>query len=485
MQQNLQSISYFLPELILISTILFVIVSDLIPSVKQYSFYISLIGIVLSGIMLLMIGFSDKMIFNNMIIDDAFSYYFKFILLLSTFSIVLVSKYYKSLDDEYRPEYNALLLIILLGMFLMTSSINLVMIYLSLELVSIPAYILAGILKNDKKSNEASLKYVIFGSFASGLMLFGFSLLYGVSGSTDIYGIHQALLTVNNPSMILMSIVLILVGFGYKISMVPFHYWTPDVYEGSPTTITAFLSVAPKAAGFALFIRIFFTVFTDAGNFNGINPILNVNWTFLLAILSAATMTLGNILALRQENVKRMLAYSTISHVGFMLMALCTLNTISSIGIMFYLLMYAFMNLSAFYMAIYASNQLNAENIDDWQGIGFKNPVLSFFMVLSLVSLAGLPPTSGFVGKVYLLRGLFYDKEFLWLAVIAILNSVVSLYYYFKIVKAMYFKGDEQKHDRVEAHPVIHWSIILLSSQNLLFYLYWSPLYKYIERIFN
>ena len=197
MQQNLQSIPYFLPELILISAILFTIVSDLIPSVKKYSFYISLIGIFLSGLMLLMIGYSDKMIFNNMIIDDAFSYYFKFILLLSTFSIVLVSKYYKSLDDEYRPEYNALLLIILLGMFLMTSSINLVMIYLSLELVSIPSYILAGILKNDKKSNEASLKYVIFGSFASGLMLFGFSLLYGVSGSTDIYGVHQALLTVS------------------------------------------------------------------------------------------------------------------------------------------------------------------------------------------------------------------------------------------------------------------------------------------------
>ena len=484
MQQNLQSISYFLPELILISAILFTIVSDLIPSVKKYSFYISLIGIFLSGLMLLMIGYSDKMIFNNMIIDDAFSYYFKFILLLSTFSIVLVSKYYKSLDDEYRPEYNALLLIILLGMFLMTSSINLVMIYLSLELVSIPSYILAGILKNDKKSNEASLKYVIFGSFASGLMLFGFSLLYGVSGSTDIYGVHQALLTVNNPSMILMSIVLILVGFGYKISMVPFHYWTPDVYEGSPTTITAFLSVAPKAAGFALFLRLFFTVFTDAGTFNGVNPILNVNWPFLLAILSAATMTVGNILALRQENVKRMLAYSTISHVGFMLMALCTLNIVSSIGIMFYLLMYAFMNLSAFYMAIYASNQLNAENIEDWHGIGFKNPILSVFMVLSLVSLAGLPPTSGFVGKVYLFRGLFYDKEFFWLAIIAILNSVVSLYYYFKIVKAMYFRGDDEDHQLVNAHPVIHWSIILFSSQNLLFYLYWSPLYHYIEKIF-
>ena len=161
--------------------------------------------------------------------------------------------------------------------------------------------------------------------------------------------------------------------------------------------------------------RIFFFVFTEGGNFDSVNTILNVNWTFLLAILSAATMTVGNILALRQENVKRMLAYSTISHVGFMLMALCTLNTSASIGILFYLLIYAFMNLSAFYMVVFASNQLNAETIDDWNGLGFKNPILSVFMVLSLVSLAGLPPTSGFVGKVYLFRGIFYDKEFFWL----------------------------------------------------------------------
>ena len=484
-QQNFTSLSYFLPELIIIATIMLVILSDLVPSLNKYSFYFSLIGIFLSSIMLYMMGWSDKKIFNDMIIDDSFSYYFKLILYLSTFSIVLVSKFYKELDDEYRSEYNTLLLIVLLGMILMTSSINLIMIYLSLELVSIPSYILAGILKNDKRSNEASLKYVIFGSFASGLMLFGFSLLYGLAGTTDIYGVHQALLSVNNPSVILMSIVLILVGFGYKISMVPFHYWTPDVYEGSPTTITAFLSVAPKAAGFALFLRLFFTVFTQGGTFNAINPILNVDWTLLLAILSAATMTVGNVLALRQENVKRMLAYSTISHVGFMLMALCTLNVISNIGILFYLLMYTFMNLSAFYMVIYASNQLNAQNIDDWNGIGSKNPVLSIFMVLSLVSLAGLPPTSGFVGKVYLFRGLFYDKEFFWLAIVAILNSVVSLYYYFKIVRAMYFKDDNESHDIIKAHPIIHWSIIALSSQSLLFYLYWSPLYEYIEKIFN
>ena len=339
MQNNFQSLSYFLPEILIVFTILFVIISDLISDLKKYSFHLAVFGVLASSLLVFMGGFSadPKMLFNDLLIFDSFSYYFKCIILFSTLSIILVSRYSDELDDEYRAEYNTLLLVILLGMFLMTNSVNLIMIYLSLELVSIPSYVLAGILKNDKRSNEASLKYVIFGSFASGLMLFGFSLLYGVSGSLNIYEIHSMLLNIDNPSVILFSIILILAGFGYKISMVPFHYWTPDVYEGSPTTITAFLSVAPKAAGFALFLRVFSTVFTQDGTMQSVLPIFNLSWPMLLAILSAATMTVGNILALRQDNVKRMLAYSTISHVGFMLMALCTLNTLSSIGILFYL----------------------------------------------------------------------------------------------------------------------------------------------------
>ena len=485
MQNNFQSLSYFLPELLIIFTVLFVVISDLVNDLKKYTYYIALFGLTCSGLLVFLGGYTPTptTIFNDMLIFDSFSYYFKCIILFSTLSIILISKYSKELDDEYRAEYNTLLLIILLGMFLMTNSINLVMIYLSLELVSIPSYVLAGILKNDKRSNEASLKYVIFGSFASGLMLFGFSLLYGLTGTLNIYEIHVMLLSTNNSSAILFSIILILAGFGYKISMVPFHYWTPDVYEGSPTTITAFLSVAPKAAGFALFLRFFTSVFTEGGSFASVSAIFNISWPMLLAVLSAATMTVGNILALRQENVKRMLAYSTISHVGFMLMAVCSLTTVAINGILFYILVYSFMNLSAFYMVIFMSNQYKAENIDDWKGIGFKSPVLSVFMVLNLVSLAGLPPTSGFVGKVYLFRGLFYDKEFLWLGIIAVLNSVISLYYYFKIVKSMYFyESDNRK--TAKAHPVIYWSIILLSAQNILFYMYWSNLYNYITDLF-
>ncbi len=486
MQNNFQSLSYFIPEITIVITLLLAIVSDLFNDLKKYTYYLILFGLSLTGVLLFLDNSTSvsRLLFNDMLIFDSVSYYFKCIILFSTFSIILVSRYSKELDDEYRLEFNVLLLVVLLGMFLMTNSINLIMIYLALELVSIPSYVLAGILKNDKKSNEASLKYVIFGSFASGLMLFGFSLLYGLSGTLNIYEIHTYLLSVNNPTVVLFSILLILAGFGYKISMVPFHYWTPDVYEGSPTTITAFLSVAPKAAGFALMIRVFLNLFTDGGEFSSTEPILNINWPFLLAILSGFTMTVGNVLALRQENVKRMLAYSTISHVGFMLMAVCTLTPVALSGISFYLLMYSFMNLSSFYMVIYMSNNYNAETIDDWKGIAFKAPVLSAFMVLNMVSLAGLPPTSGFIGKVYLFRGLFFDQEYYWLGIIAILNSVVSLYYYFKIVKSMYFFEDDNKEYK-EPHPVIFWSIVVLSSQNILFYFYWSGLYKYIESIFN
>ena len=477
---NLQSIQYFMPELAIILLALSVIVLDLL-SLKKWIKYFTISGLILVSILLFQSSPSDSYIFEGLLKNDSFSYFFKWIILISTFSIILISNYSKELDYEYYSEYNSLLLIILLGMFLMTNSVDLLMIYLSVELVSIPSYILAGIIKNDRKSNEASLKYVIFGSFASGLMLFGLSWLYGISGSTNIYEIHNAIMTIDNPNMLYMSILLLLIGFGYKISMAPLHYWTPDVYEGSPTTITAFLSVAPKAAGFAILIRSFFILFTIESDITlTANSLLKANWPLIISVLSAATMTIGNLLALKQDNVKRMLAYSTISHVGFMLMAFSTLSVNANIGIMFYLTMYMFMNLSAFFMVIYVENNYKVSNIDDWAGLGYKNLVLCSFMVLSLVSLAGLPPTSGFVAKVYLFRTLFAEQKFYWLAIVGILNSVVSLYYYFKIVKSMYFLENEKLESK-NAHPVIFWLIIIFSSQNLLFYFYWNQLYLLIE----
>tara|TARA_B100001079_G_scaffold44828_1_gene36148 strand:+ start:110 stop:1576 length:1467 start_codon:yes stop_codon:yes gene_type:complete len=478
---NLSSLSYYIPELIIISAILLIIILDIIPSTKPYTFNLALASIIASAFFLCQNYGESHSLFMGMIALDPFSHYFKYIFLFATFSIILISRFDRQLDKKYASEYNCLLLIVLLGLFLMSSSVNLLMIYLSIELVSIPSYILAGMLKNDKESNEASLKYVIFGSLASGLMLFGLSILYGITGSTDISGISSALQIIEFPLTIYFPLILILAGFGYKISMVPFHFWTPDVYEGAPTPITAFLSVAPKAAGFAILIRIFYTMFTVGGISEGAVTLNGINWPALIAVASAITMTLGNLLAIQQKDVKRLLAYSSISHVGFMLMAFVFISPEAVRAIMLYLFIYLFMNLSAFYMAIFASNKLNAHVIDDWKGMGRINPILSAFMVLSLLSLTGLPPTAGFVGKVYVFAELFKHQQFYWLAVVAILNSVVSLYYYFSIVKAMYLDEVETPVEAIEAHPVIKWSIILFSAQNLLFFIYWEPLIEFID----
>jgi len=478
---NLSSLSYYIPELIIISAILLIIILDIIPSTKSYTFNLALASIIASAFFLCQNYGESHSLFMGMITLDPFSHYFKYIFLFATFSIILISRFDRQLDKKYASEYNCLLLIVLLGLFLMSSSVNLLMIYLSIELVSIPSYILAGMLKNDKESNEASLKYVIFGSLASGLMLFGLSILYGITGSTDISGISSALQIIEFPLTIYFPLILILAGFGYKISMVPFHFWTPDVYEGAPTPITAFLSVGPKAAGFAILIRIFYTMFTVGGISEGAVTLNGINWPALIAVASAITMTLGNLLAIQQKDVKRLLAYSSISHVGFMLMAFVFISPEAVRAIMLYLFIYLFMNLSAFYMAIFASNKLNAHVIDDWKGMGRINPILSAFMVLSLLSLTGLPPTAGFVGKVYVFAELFKHQQFYWLAVVAILNSVVSLYYYFSIVKAMYLDEVETPVEAIEAHPVIKWSIILFSAQNLLFFIYWEPLIEFID----
>ena len=478
---NLSSLAFYIPELIIIVSVLLLIIFDIVPFLKGYSFQMSLGTIILAAISLLFTIDVNSSLFMGMIVIDPFSHFFKFIFLLTALSILIVSNYDKQLDKNISTEYNALFLIVILGLFLMSSSINLLMIYLSIELVSIPSYILAGMRKNDKESNEASLKYVIFGSFASGLMLFGLSLLYGLTGSMDIFSINAALMSADYPLTIFFPLVLLLAGFGYKISMVPFHFWTPDVYEGAPTPVTAFLSVGPKAAGFALLIRVFYTLFTTGDISNIIGPIPWIDWPIVIAFASAITMTVGNFLAIRQEDVKRILAYSSISHVGFMLMAFPFIGIVALRAIMLYLFIYLFMNLSAFYMAIFASNKLDAHEVSDWKGLGKRSPLLSAFMVLSLLSLTGLPPTSGFVGKVYIFAELFKSQKYYWLAIVAILNSVVSLYYYFKIVKAMYLEEYDGNQSSLDAHPAIKWSIIVFSSQGILFFIYWDPLVNFIN----
>lgn len=472
---NINSLTSYLPELMILVMILIVFLYESFKSYRQYIFTVLSAGMVSVLILMYLYNPSSNLLFEGMLVNDSLSIFLKWILVISTFSVIIISKNDNSILDDIKSEYYAMLLIILLGMFAMVSATNLLMVYLAIEMVSIPSYIIAGISKNDRESNEAALKYVIYGSFASGIMLFGLSFLYGLTGTTDIFAISNQLANNENSLLIYLSMIFILVGFGYKISMVPFHYWTPDVYQGAPITVTTFLSVAPKAAGFAILIRFFYSIFVTNGA-----PI--IEWTNIIAIFSALTMTVGNILALKQTNIKRLLAYSSISHVGFMLIALSIISIDSVTSVLFYLVFYMFMNLSAFFVAIYMSNAYQADNIDDWNGIGLKMPVISIFMVLSLASLAGLPPTSGFIGKVYVLRNLFADQQYLWLGIVAIINTVVSLYYYFNIVKAMYFMENDSLEYKSVDKP-LYFFIIVFSAQNILFYLYWSPLWNYLKSI--
>jgi NADH-quinone oxidoreductase subunit N len=474
---NLSSLSFYLPELFLIGIILLSIIIELIPGCRKYNYFVVLAGLISVAIMLSWSSTESVSIFMGMSVSDPFAIFFKWIFVIATFYIVLISRADNSLDKRLSGEFNILLLIVMFGLFLMVTANNLIMVYLSIEMVSIASYILAGMLKNDLKSNEASLKYVIFGAFASGLMLYGFSWLYGLSGSTDLHEISAALSGhMDQPFVIYMAILLVLVGIGYKISMVPFHYWTPDVYEGAPTPVTAYLSVAPKAAGIALLIRFFSSTFTTDIS----TTVSNIDWTTLVAVLSAITMTVGNLLALQQTNIKRLLAFSSIAHAGYMLMVIPVISVDARAAVMIYAVPYLFMNLGLFFMAIAIHNQTSSFEISKWKGLGSRAPLMAGIMVVLLLSLTGLPPTGGFIGKVYLFSVLIKFQQFFWLAVIGVINSVISLFYYFRIVKTMYFSSADDE-TVFKIHPLLYWSIISCVVPVLLLGIYWSPLINFVQ----
>ena len=341
-----------------------------------------------------------------------------------------------------KGEYYALLIAVTFGMFLMVSSTNLLMIFISLETVSLTSYILAGFLTHNPRSSEAAFKYITFGAVASGTMLFGFSLLFGLTGTGDVVQISSRLTEMFSageayPLVVLVIITFILAGVGYKMASVPFHMWSPDVYEGAPIPITAFLSVASKAAGFALFIRLFYSTFRAS------NIVGAVDWSLMLAIVSALTMTVGNLAALPQQNVKRLLAYSSIAHGGYLLMGAVLLTPEGLQAILFYLIVYLFMNLGAFFVVILVANELGSETIDGYRNLKSRAPFVAVAMAIFLFSLTGLPPFAGFFGK-WLLFSAVIKQELYWLAVIGLLNSVVSLYYYARIVKAMFLESSDE-----------------------------------------
>jgi NADH-quinone oxidoreductase subunit N len=425
-------------------------------------------------------------IFNDMVAIDPFAGYFKFIIGLSTLIVITFSLQSDELNTTKRSmsEYYSFLVALTLGMFLMAGASNLLMMYLALELSSLTSYVLAGYTREAEDASEASLKYLLFGAISSGMMLYGISLLYGMTGSVDIYGINRALLSGDyNTIALLISGIFITVGFGYKISAVPFHFWTPDVYEGAPITITALLSVASKAAGFAMMIRFFKVSFLDitAPAMDGYwNIIGQFNWNVVLAILSVLTMTLGNLVAVWQTNMKRLLAYSSIAHAGYMLMGLVVLSNEGISAIMIYFMMYLFMNLGAFYVVMLIAQKTGSEDVDDYKGLAYRSPFISVVMVIFLISLTGLPPTAGFIGKLYIFISVM-DARWYWLAVVGALNSVISLFYYVKVFRNMFLKQPEGTVLPLEISKVqIVW-LIVLAAPTIIFGLYFSPIVSYAQ----
>ena len=450
--ENIESLIHFIPEILLVVFAAAVIILDLIVKDRESDkvAYLALAGL---GCSLIAILISNSIVNTNeplnlffgMIRLDKFAIFFKVLLILATSATILFSLRSEELDVKLKGEYYALLLAVTFGMFLMASSTNLLMIFISLETVSLTSYILAGFLTHSPRSSEAAFKYITYGAVASGTMLFGFSLIFGMTGTGDLAEISDQLPIVLASGDVtalglLIGITFILAGIGYKIASVPFHMWSPDVYEGAPIPITAFLSVASKAAGFALFLRFFHI------GFNAPGILQSIDWSFLLAVVSALTMTIGNLAALPQQNVKRLLAYSSIAHGGYLLMGGVLLTPEGLGAILFYLIVYLFMNLGAFYVVILVANESGSEMIAGYRGLSSRSPLIAAAMGIFLFSLTGIFPLAGFFGKFFLFKAVI-SKGIYWLAFVGLLNSVVSLYYYARIIKAMYFESAEDTED--------------------------------------
>jgi len=484
------SLPLLYPELTISVLIAVIVLADLISSKTEKILpYISLAGIAVTFYFVVENYNSNAMAFLNetgkgMVSVDSFASFFKMIILISSFLVILFSMISKELHESLDRigEYYTLIFGMILGMFFMVSGTNLILIYLSIELVSLSSYVLAGFSKTSAKSAEASLKYLIYGAASTGIMLFGISLVYGLTGSTNLYEINY-LFQVSAGSKFLVNLALILIfaGIGYKISSVPFHFWTPDVYEGAPTTITAYLSVASKAAGFALLIRLIKTGFSVETSTLGAWAILpSFYWQDFLVFLAILTMTLGNFAALWQSNIKRMLAYSSIAHAGYLLASLAVLSEQGLIAILIYFAIYMIMNLGAFLIIIIIKNKINSEELSDYDGLGYSMPLMSLALGVFLIALTGLPPTAGFIGKLYIFLALL-DAKMIVLSVVMVLNSVVSLYYYIRVLKHMYLNKPKGAVEQIR-FPLSESILASVMAASMIFFgLYFTPVINWAK----
>src|SRR3981189_2068947 len=504
---NLQSLRFFWPESVLTVAVIAMLVQDILVRRSGWRVPSLVVGalfwLAATAAATWATPGGNTPLFGGLLQHDPLRMFFAWLFLGAAALTVIIVPRSGQISPARLGEFIALLFALVLGMFLMASATDLLMIYLSVEMVSLVSYVLTSFRRADRKANEAALKYVIYGGVASGVMLYGMSILYVLFAPSRVAGpsgigaqladvtsrLFMAQAFGGQPAAqlaLVVAMIFVLAGVGYKIACVPFHMWAPDVYEGAPTPFTAFLSVGPKAAGFAVAIRFFFAAFERQLPGGDYAPITDLPWPAIIGIVSAITMTLGNLTAIVEKNLKRRLAYSSIAHAGYLLMGLSAANAAGVRSILVYLVVYVLMNVGAFLVIIAVARVTGSDAIDSLRGLGSKAPIAALALTVFLFSLTGIPPFAGFIGK-YLIFAAVVQRGGFWyvlLAVIGVLNSAVSLFYYARIIKAVYL--DEAVDQQPLAVPVLYTGLLVaLAVPILALGVYWTPLVRWANAAFG
>jgi NADH-quinone oxidoreductase subunit N len=464
------------PEILILVLAGFILVFDLVwPEDRKRNLgWLTAGGLSLILILSLIMGHPETgaiLVWGGMLRFDWLAVVFKSLFI---FGATVTALFAMDVEDlGKKGEFYILLLVSTIGMSFMAASADLIMLYLAIETTSIPMYILAGFFKRDEKSTEAGFKYLLFGAMTSAIMLYGFSLLYGFSGSTSFIELAKSI-TGNSiaPIALFGSLFLVLVGFSFKISAGPFHFWAPDVYEGAPTPVTGFLSTASKAAGFAVLVRVLTMVF----------PAIGENWQMIIAMVATATMTVGNLIALAQKNIKRLLAYSSIAHAGYILVGVAANSMLGVAGVTLYLIVYLVTNMAAFGIVTTFWKKTGSDEIQDYAALSRRSPYLALAMLIAFLSLAGMPPFGGFVAKV-LVFAAAVKANMIWLAFIGILNSIVGLYYYLVVLKVVYlYRSDDEDQPVVLTRPYVL-ALTILSLGIILIGAFFAPWFSWSTKV--
>jgi NADH-quinone oxidoreductase subunit N len=471
---------YMLPEIVLAGGALVLLVADvLVPRSRQGVLaVVTLVVLGATAVALLPVADADETVARGLMAVDPFALFFKVLFLVAAAMTVLMSVRYLNVERASAGEYYFLILCATLGMMFMASGTDLITLFIGLETMAVSFYILAGFIKPNRRSNEAAIKYFLLGGFSLGILLYGMSLLYGLSGSTNLRLIATALAGQESDPRLVLAVVLVVAGLGFKIAAVPFHMWAPDVYEGAPTPVTAFLSVGSKAASFAMTLRIL-AESLPAMRLSSANG-APIGWSMMLSVLAVLTMTWGNLAALTQSNLKRMLAYSSIAHAGYVLIGLIPGSQRGVTAALIYLMIYAFMQLGAFAIVVMLRRaDAVGDELKDLNGLYFRRPFAALAMLFFMLSLGGIPPTAGFMGKFWLFSAAI-ESGYVWLAVIGVLNSAISLYYYVRIVVFMWLKNEPSGSYPV-LNPAMATAVAVALAATLALGIYPRPLFEFAE----